>query len=374
MKFITLLLIIACCFADATAQSKKLFGSKRKNVEVPNYTLFLQLHDLAIEYSSKLEYKTDSLLRANNIAYDENIYEFRIRTLQSMQYVLYKSDPVIGFIDSWVYIAQMTNYLETPESKDHLSYSHTTFYSFFKEFGEEFPKIYQSLYGDPSVMAARVDDFVSTYPIIDPHQNRTSITLTTAQWVGEARIGFKSGVATLTDAMRNISDRLNYNAEFTPKIVGWNIERNITRLMGTDSIGPILARSVSALDRITNQVDSIDYVLYGLTDSVFAEIDRQRRESLFYLSSERNEVMDRMSSERAVLVSQLVQERLAFEKLIQQEREASLIHVQEMIMDTTKYGFDRVDKLANQIFFKLLILVSILVAGMVLAVFLYKRM
>lgn len=70
-KLLVPLLIIVFCFAEATAQSKKgLFGGKRKKVEVPNYTLFLQLHDLAIEYSSKLEYRTDSLLEANNIAYD----------------------------------------------------------------------------------------------------------------------------------------------------------------------------------------------------------------------------------------------------------------------------------------------------------------
>ena len=178
-------------------------------------------------------------------------------------------------------------------------------------------------------MFGNISRFADKYPITNPHLNRTSITDETAQWVGEAKIGFKSGVATLTDAMRNISDRLNYHAEFTPKLVEWNIEKTVNRIVGTDSIG-VFIQSLAALDDLATAVDSLDKLVFSISDSLMTDIDGQRIETLGFT-----------------------------ERLIRAERETSIAHLEGIIQDTTEYGFDRMDEMVNRIFYKVLLLLGI---------------
>ncbi len=372
LRIIAIFMLIL--FVHQAVAQTNVFNTKRKKVEVPNYTLFLHLHDIALEYSSRIDFEVDSLFKANNVNYHQNIFDFRIRTIQSIQHVLYKSDPVIGFLDSWVFAVQMVNYLNTYQAEQYLSFAHTDMQVVFNDFVEEFTDTYSFLSGDPTEISRRIHEFAEQYPIVDEHLGRTSIVGGTAQWVGQASIGFKSGVSTLTDAMRNMSDRLNYLAEFTPKIVEWNVERSVGSLVGTDSLGPVLESSIHSLERLTHAVDSIDYLVYSITDTVLTDIDRQRWETLNFMASERKVVIDQFIEERKELINQLIQQRLAFESLIQNERQASIEQFEGMIRETTVYSFDRIESLTNQIFWKTLLLVTIGAVALVIAVVVFKKM
>ena len=344
-KFIALVLLSFLTHSVSSQIQEATDDTKRKKVDVPNYTLFLHLHDMAIEYSTKLDFKTDSLMMARKTASSKNLFDFRIRALQSLQHVLYKSDPVVAFLDGWVYAEQMVKYLSTVPAKNYLGYGHPTLESVYKDLLLEFKQSYAFLTGNETGnMFENITKFANNYPITDTHLNRTSITDETAQWVGEAKTGFKSGVSTLTDAMRNVSDRLNYHAEFTPKLVEWNIEKTINRIVGTDSIG-VFIESLAALDDLASAVDSLDKLVYSISDTLMTDIDRQRIETLGFA-----------------------------ERLVQQEREASLAHFEGIIQDTTEYSFDRMDQMVNRIFYKMLLLVGISFVGIIIAVVLYKKL
>ena len=371
-----ILMVLVFVGLEATAQySSGPFKTKRKKVVVQNYTLYLHLHDIAVEYSTKIEFKTDSLVKATNTTYHRGLFDFRIRILQSLEHVLFRSDPVIAFLDSWVFAVQIINYLNTDEAKGYLGYGHPVMLKLFQDLAQEFPPTYNALVEeDPSNMAALVAEFSLKHPIVDHHLIRTSVIDGTAHWVGDAKLGLTGGLYTITDLLRNMSDRLNYHAEFTPKMIGWNIESTLGNLMGTDSIVPILEQSISSLAKITQTLDSIDYLVYSITDTVLTDIDRQRWETLHFLSSERKAFLEHFSSERRTLVNQLIQERVSLEKLVQKEREASLMHFQQMIKETTTYSFDRIDETINRIFIKILLLTAVIAIALVLALVAYKKL
>ena len=369
-------IVLVCLVFDLQAQYKHgPFNTKRKKVIVQNYTLYLHLHDLAIEYSTKIEFKTDSLLKANNTTFHRGLFDFRIRTLQSLEHVLFRSDPVIAFLDSWVFAYQINNYLDTDQAKEYLGYGHPVMADLFQDFMEEFPPTYDALVEeDPSIMEARVNQFSTTHPIVDNHLIRTSIIDGTAQWVGDAKLGLTGGLYTITDLLRNMSDRLNYHAEFTPKMIEWNIESTLGSFLGTDSIGPLLEQSISSLAQITQTLDSIDHLIYSVTDTVLTDVERQRWETLHFIRAERNAIMKEVSLERETIMAQITEERKAIEQLISQERQASFDQLESMVVQTTDYSFDRVDGLVNRIFFKILILIGILAVGIVLAAVAYKKL
>jgi hypothetical protein len=345
-KKLIVLVVLSIFINSAYSQIQEATdNTKRKKVEVPNYTLFLHLHDMAVEYSSKLDFKTDSLMEAKHTTSTKHLFDFRIRALQSLQHALYKSDPVVAFLDGWVYAEQMVRYLNTTDAKNYLGYGHATIETTYKDLLQEFQQSYIILTGNESGgMSQRMSQFANNHPITNYHLNRTSIADETAQWVGEASIGFKSGVATLTDAMRNVSDRLNYHAEFTPKLVEWNVEKTINRIVGTDSIG-VFIESLAALDELANAVDSLDHLVLSISDTLMTDVDRQRLETLAFA-----------------------------ERLILKEREASLAHLEEIIQNTTESSFDRVDQIVDRVFNKVLILLGIAFLGIILAVVLYKKL
>jgi hypothetical protein len=370
------LLIFVFLLSDIEAQDKKgLFKKKRKKVDVENYTVYLELHDVAIEYSTKIDYKVDSLFNANNVTYHQGLFDFRIRSLQTLEHVLYRSDAVIAFLDSWVFGIQMVNYLNTPEAREYLDFGHSTMLTLFEEYLDEFPEIYSDLLeADPELLEALMVDYSTTNPITSHHLIRTSIIDGTAQWVGESKLGLTGGLYTMTDLLRNMSDRLNYHAEFTPKMIEYNVESTVGEILGTDSIGPMLDSSLSSLIQIAGTLDSIDHMVYTVADTLLADVDRQRRETLYFISSERKAVMEQISGERMAVLAQLTEERKAIEKLIREERQLSFDQLEAIITNTTDRSFDRVDDLANRIFFKVLILMAIIAIGLVLAVVAYKKL
>jgi hypothetical protein len=370
------ILIFIFLISDIQAQDKKgVFKKKRKKVDVENYTVYLELHDVAIEYSTKIDYKVDSLFNANNVTFHKGLFDFRIRSLQTLEHVLYRSDAVIAFLDSWVFGIQMVNYLNTPEAGEYLDFGHSTMLSLFEEYLDEFPEIYSDLLeADPELLEARMVDFGTTHPIANHHLIRTSIIDGTAQWVGESKLGLTGGLYTITDLLRNISDRLNYHAEFTPKMIEYNVQSTVGSLLGTDSIGPILEESLASLGQITQTLDSIDHMVYSVTDTILTDVNRQRWETLYFIREERKAVMEQVSLEREAVLSQVSEERKAIEQLIREERQLSFDQLEAIITNTTDRSFDRVDSLVNRIFFKVLILMAIIAIGLVLAVVAYKKL
>lgn len=374
-RILPLILLFCLCLESSAQYKQGPFNTKRKKVAVQNFTLYLHLHDLAIEYSSKIEQKTDSLLKSPGATFHQGLFDFRIRSLQSLEHVLFRSDAVIAYLDSWVFAAQINQYMKTQEARDLLGFGHATMAKVFQEFEQEFPPTYEVLTGeDPSVLSARVAQFSMENPIVDNHLNRTSIIDDTAKWVGEDTIGLTRGLSTLTDLLRNFSDRLNYHAEFTPKLIEWNVESSIGNVLGMDSVGPVLVRSVTSLERITNTIDSIDHLVYSIMDTVLTDIDRQRWATLKFISSERIAIMEQLSLERQAILDGVTQEREAIERLIHQERQASFDQLEAIVTNTTYYSFDRVDGLVNRIFFKVLVLVGIIAVGIVLAAILFKKL
>ncbi len=372
---VLLFLILASSIVIEAQIGSRLFDKKRKKVEVPNYTLFLNLHDLALEYSTKIESDIDSLLFTGQSVYNKNIFDFRVRAIQSLQHVLYKSDPVIAFFDGWIFGFQMVEYLESPTAIKYLGPFQPSILVLFRDYLAEWPELHTTLTGEGTdALEASIKSFAGDYPIRDNYLKRTSVVDETANWVGEANIGFKSGVASLTDALRNISDRVNYYTEFSPKLTQWHIEQSVRNILGTDSLGPMLERSVASLERLSYTVDSIDQLVYSITDTILSDINRQRWETLGFMSSERKAIVEQIANERRILIDQLVVERKAMISLISAERHAALDHIQSIAENTTAYSFDRVDDIVDRLFFRVLILAAIIAVGLVLAVVVYKKM
>lgn len=368
-------LILASSVLIEAQIGHRLFNTKRKNVEVPNYTLFLNLHDLALEYSSKIESNVDSLLHTGQLDYNSNLFDFRVRAIQTLQHVLYKSDPIVAFFDGWIYGFQMIEYLESPLGIKYLGPFQPSTHELYLNYLAEWPELYSNLTGEsPDDFQANIRTFALDFPINNNYLNRTSVIDEAAQWVGEASIGFKSGVATLTDALRNISDRINYYTEFSPKLTQWYIEQSVRNMLGTDSIGQYLEKSISALERMSYTVDSIDHLIYSITDTVLTDVDRQRWETLNFIRVERKAIMEQISLEREAVLEQITEERKALENLIREERQASFDQIQSIVEDTTDYSFDRVDDIVDRLFFRVLILMVVIAVGLVLAVVVYKKM
>jgi hypothetical protein len=136
----------------------------------------------------------------------------------------------------------------------------------------------------------------------------------------------------------------------------------------------MLERSVASLERLSYTVDSIDQLVYSITDTILSDINRQRWETLGFMSSERKAIVEQIANERRILIDQLVVERKAMISLISAERHAALDHIQSIAENTTAYSFDRVDDIVDRLFFRVLILAAIIAVGLVLAVVVYKKM
>jgi hypothetical protein len=355
---------------------EKVFKKKRKQVEISNYSLFLHLHDLSIEYATELEFKTDSLLQLKDAkTVSHNLFEFRSRSIQTLQHVLYKSDPIIAFFDGWAFCMQMEQFLETESAKEYLGNHLEVYQELFRRLAMEFPQIHTELTGNtPEKIVGDIQGFTQKYPIDDFHLNRTSVTDETAKWVGEAKIGFKSGVSTLTDALRSLSDRANYYTEFTPKLTQWYIEQTLQRYLGDDTLTNYLDRSVTVLESSANLIEMLPPYLLNTRDTILFDINRQRNETLDFIRAERSLVFGELKNEREIVLMAISKERESIEEMVSREREITLKQAEVIALNLTETSFQHIDQIIDKLFIRTLLLFTVMGILALIGVVLYKKL
>ena len=109
------LLLSAFHFCVGQKRSGDLLESKRKEFDLNNYYITLNLQNALVLTSGVLEWKFDSLIRSEGSSHiRSNLVKLKYNLISVITKTTLHSDPLVGALDSWALAHQLVNYFSNP--------------------------------------------------------------------------------------------------------------------------------------------------------------------------------------------------------------------------------------------------------------------
>jgi len=372
-KTCSIALVLCLFFTFSSGQDNAgIFDNKRKEVDISNYYITLNLQDALNGITAAVEWKVDSLIKTEtNPAIQNNLILLKYNLITVLSRTAFHSDPLIGALDTWALGYQLTDYFSGSRC-DSLYGRHCVV---LKDMLTRYTAGYERTLSKYVSEKNRQDlkSFATNHPITNDNLSRKTVVTYVSAWVSEDELRLKSGLLTMTDLLRDMSFRLQYYSELLPKQTKWQMENSWRTYMGTDSLTTLISTLQQVLDVSARTLEKSETIINFNRDTVLANINHQRILSFQAIRNERIAVLDAVANERAILLETLQAERKAMQEYMSQERSAAMTDMKgishDMLDQTVPVGKELID----YIFWKVLIIVAVLGIFFMGGLFLHKR-
>ncbi len=369
-----ILLCVLCPLSILHAQTKKkLLERQRKQFELSNYYLSMNMNALLTGYTGLIEYKLDSVT-AQETSPDLRARQVFLKSaiITSMSQTAFHSDPLAAAIDTWALCYQLTDYFDSRECREEYGAACTESKEIFDLLAMNFRNGLEDFIDEEDLNGVRT--FASNHPIMDNYLNRRSIIYEISDWISEEELRLKSGLLNMNDLMRDLSNQLEYYAATIPKQTMWQLDQRIAEFGATDSVALLMEDMRRMLSATSLLLENSDALIRENRDTLFFTIDTQRRLTLAMLRQERVALLEAMSLERQAVLEALHQEREEAQAFVDQQREAMIGDVNTLSNDMVSLSVASGKEMVDYVFFKLLILTAILGLVIILGIVAYKRL
>lgn len=361
-RSIVFVLISIALLSDAYGQKQKdrgLLESKRKEFDLNNYYITLNLQNALVLATGVLEWRLDSLVQTEgSSAIRSNLVKLKYNLISVISKTTLHSDPLVGALDSWTLAQQLVNYF-SDSSLDALYRSNrNALLISMKRYLAAYEKALSPYVSEQN--REQVATFAANNPILDAQLNRRSIVPQLAAWVSSDELRLKSSLLTMTDLMRDLSFRLNFYSEMIPKQARWQIESAMDEILPKDSLAVLIYDSKHLMHKATHTLETMDSLINVNRDTLLSVIDYQRIVSLRFLQQERIAMVNAMGGEREMMVKALQEERQAMQQFASGEREAMTEDMRDIGNEMMGKSIPVGKELIDYIFLRSLLLIGLL--------------
>ncbi|MCH4824156.1 hypothetical protein ML462_13335 [Gramella lutea] len=350
-------------------RKKKSVGPGGGIVEISQQELRTTMNDFFYRFERSITESADSIMQlSSDPVIDREALIWKLNSIPIANTAIYNSDPFLGYIDMAVFTYQLKLYFENGAGKNlfgsHQDIAIQTMDSLWKDLLD----IGRNLVPDNDISEGTklVTDFAEEHPLHSSYFVRQStIPLMTKIQTAE-KVTFKGLAEDMSQNLDQMRSQLGSYMEVLPKQVRWESEYLINNTM----TNPVLT---SRFDSLTNLLER-SVVLLESTPSL---IDTQRETAFEDIRNERIAVINALQQEREIIFEEIKKEReIVLAELSEQinlQREATFKDLTALTNQSIDTTFNRTEEIIDKLFWRTIVLISILLVLIFIGVVVYKK-
>lgn len=269
-----------------------------------------QLGELTYFYSGTIEHAADQIITTTT---DRKVRQhallWKLNAIPAAYRALFYPDPAVALIDAWALSLQMVAYFESGPGRNDFGPLHTQALEASRELEAATAALARSVKegGDLSNLTAKLQEWVIQHPVVaSDFTYRNSVIPDMSAVFSEKQLGTFDMVSSLVLSVEDISHQLFAQMDLLPKQARWETELLLTTAPGEAGVGSGLASLVElgsqleevipvvtqTPDLVARERANILQAIHQERMAAFADIDKERKDTLAYLTRERMAVME----------------------------------------------------------------------------------
>lgn len=365
---LTILLLLSQ-LTIAQQKKKKSVGPAGGEIEISPLELRETMNDFFYKFERTLTESADSImLISSDPSIDREALIWKMNAIPVANTAIYNSDPFLGFIDIAVFTYQMKMYFESGAGKDLFGDQKVIAIHALDILWEDLEKIGTNLAPDNDISEGvkSVIEFAEQHPITSSYFVRQS-TIPLMTKIQEAeKITFKGLAVDMSQSLDEMRSQISSYMEVLPKQVRWETEYIINNTLNhsdltkrVDSLFRLLERSVLVLESSSELVDN-------QRQAAFKDISKERLAITDLIRQERQIILDEIKSERAIIMDELT-------KQLNLQREATFQDLSNLTNQSLDLTFYRMESLVDKLYWRTVIMTSLLVVLVFIGLIIYKK-
>ena len=363
------IIIIAGC---STLYKASPMMDQLKIDDITPQELQIRVREFSNHFARAVEEASDRIMEMSiDPSIRKHALAWKIHAIPECHTAAMENDPLMAFIDTWTFTAQIADYFETGDGKnvfgkfqpiviDTSRNLETQIMNDLKEWVilERFEKAKKF-----------VKDWTFEHPIKTHFFSRDSTLPHLTDLFRESRKGTLATVGSLDQNTRDIANRISFLTKNLPREARWHAEYLLETTVSRQNIDKILESMttlVVAIERMTNIVEQGPKLIDREHIAIFTEIQKERDAVLESINKQRIETISVLKDELVGIIKAFQKERLSTVKDLQNERIETLKEILNITSSTVKDASERMEGLMDSMFWRFCWLLACLVgAGLV---------
>ena len=333
-----LMLLVLGCASGATRKTSSMKSAK--NVKSSAAELSSRNQSLLSLYSAEIETAADKIITESpSAAGRRQALVWKAEAIPVLQTSLLNTDPVAAVFDTWVFIFQMTAYMEQPAVKQGLGDSHAVVAETLKNMDAEMEQLVRlaAPSADIADLRQKAGAWAQARPVQASLAGRQSADPELIRRVGESDLGTMASIKALGESLGDLTARLDSYNVYLPKQARWQAELLLTDLTRNPQVETVATNFVvvsSALAKTSSTMEHMPDLMTQTREAVKADVEGQRLAAQAFLREERVQTLDALRQERIATVAAMRSERLAATADFRGERQIVLdaVHNEEVAL------------------------------------------
>ena len=362
---------------DAQKRENSVFGKKRHKVEISDLELRLRLTDAFIRFTEDVEECADKIFyNTSDPEIRRAALMWKIYGISAMNKSINMPDPIASFYDAWPLTKQMIDFFESGNGKQVFAEKADLALKTCIKHEARFDSIIIDMTNLQHFQEAesQTEKWAQNHPIEDFYFARESTMSIFAQWLGAEQFGLGKSVATITEEVIELSNKLNIYVDLMPRQARWQADYAVLNYLQDSTFEYNLSTLLSSMERITAVIEMSPEIIEYNREMTMRDIDEQREKSLRLLISERKAVIEEIRKERVEIVSKIIEERMVVLDELKNERAIVLDEIRNLSSDVVLQSSSEIERITDKIFWKLTMIYLIFGVVILLAVILYKKL
>lgn len=368
----TILIILLICMHVTSAQKRKKQEKTTpggENIELSDLEVRITMDEFFDTFVLTVTESADSIIDASqDLNIDNEAILWKINAIPVAQRSILSREPFAAFVDISVFCVQMKEYFENGSGKDLFGDYQDVAITSSNLLWENLIDIGNELAGERgfSKGMTMIEGFAKDNPIQSSYFNRKSTLPLMARIQNVEKVKLKALAESMAASIDELSNRMNVYTNLLPRQARWHAEYALNQSLVQIELEQKFDSMYHLLERTVVLAESSPEIIDNQRIAVFRDLERERKIVLDAIRQERIAVLDLLQKEREI-VFQYLNEEVTF------QREASMEDLNNLSTQSIDSSFDQLDALADKFFWRTLILVLILVAGILIGIILYKR-
>lgn len=344
-------------------------GPAGGEIELSQTELRETMNDFFYKFSRTITESADHIIQASpSPVIDKEALIWKMNAIPIANNSIFNSDPFLGYVDVAVFTYQMKLYFQQGAGKELFGEYQPVAIQALDKLWEELLKIGRNLVPDNDISAGAkvVIDFAEQNPITSSYFIRQSTIPLMTKIQKAEKVTLKRLAIGMAESMEGLRSQISSYVQILPKQASWEAEYLLNNALTNpelssrfDSIERLLERSVVLLESSPELVD-------GQREAAFSDIRAERIAIIQALRQEREIILNTIKNEREIVLA-LLTEQLTV------QRQATFQELTTLTNQSLEFSFGNMNQMVDKLFWRSVILISILGIFILIAIILYKK-
>lgn len=366
-----LLLILFFFIQIASAQQKKKtsVGPTGDTIEISPLEFRATMNDFFYRFARTVTESADSIIsHSSDKSVANEALVWKMNAIPVANTAIYNSDAFLGFIDMAVFTYQMKLYFETGAGKDLFGDQQHIALQAIDLLWEDLLNIGRNLVSDNDITEGTrmVTEFAEQHPITSSYFVRQSTIPLMTKIQTIEKVTFKTLAVDMAQSIDELRSQVSSYMEILPKQARWEAEFLLNNALNDPELTNRFDSLTRLMERTVLFIESSPELIESQRKDAFVDIRGERLAVLQALRQEREIILEEIKNERAIVIAQLTEQ-------LNIQREASFRDLTVLTNQSIEKTFTHMEDIVDKLFWRTVVLISILIALMFIGIIVYKK-